>query len=133
VTKENQRRNAERELARAMECLAEARLLATNGHHHGAASRAYYCVFHAARALLFSIGLETHTHRGLMALLGEHFVRPGLLASDLGRAVAHLQRDREDADYTSSAVFTEQDTATALGQAGRFLDAVRQLLGPASE
>lgn len=54
MTGENKRLNAEAELARADECLAEARLLFENGHQHGAASRAYYCVFHAARALLFS-------------------------------------------------------------------------------
>lgn len=129
MTGENKRLNAEAELARADECLAEARLLYENGHQHGAASRAYYCVFHAARALLFSIGLETHTHRGLMALLGEHFIRPGLLSSELGRALAHLQRDREDADYTSGAVFTARDTASALAQAELFSAEVRRLLG----
>jgi len=62
VTAENRARNAREELERAETCLQEARALHAAAFPYGAVSRAYYAVFHASRALLFSIGLETRSH-----------------------------------------------------------------------
>ena len=109
MTGENRRRNAAAEISRADTCLAEARALRDMALPYGAVSRAYYAVFHAARALIFSVGLEATTHRGVISLIGEHFVRPGRLSSRMGRLVSRMQRDREDADYAAGAVFTEQE------------------------
>ena len=125
----NRRRNAEAELERAETCLREARHLEEAELPYGAASRAYYAVFHAARALLFSVGLEPTSHRGVTNLLGEHFVRPGRLDPELARLVSRMHADRHDADYFVQAVFTAAEGARALTDAERFLDAVRRLLG----
>lgn len=93
-----------------------------------AASRAYYAVFHAARALLFSAGIETRTHRGVASMVGEHFVKPGVLDSGLGRLLSRMQRDREDADYLAGAVFTEVDVREMLATAETFLSGVERIL-----
>jgi uncharacterized protein with beta-barrel porin domain len=42
-------------------------------------------------------GLEPSTHRGVVHLLGDHFVKTGVLSAELGRLVSRMQRDREDA------------------------------------
>lgn len=42
-------------------------------------------------------------------MLGDHFVRTGRLSPRMGRLVSRMQRDREDADYTSGAVFTAEE------------------------
>lgn len=99
----NRQRNAADELSRARACLEEATTLATAGLPYGAASRAYYVMFHASRALLFSAGMEARTHRGVVTLLTEHYVRPGALSPKLGRMLSRTQRDREDADYPPPA------------------------------
>ncbi len=116
------------ELERATSCLDEARMLRTSGFPFGAVSRAYYGAFHATRALLFSLGLEPKSHRAAINMLGEHFVKTGKLAPDLGRLVSHLQRDREDADYQTGAVFTDEEAGTAIADANRFVEAARGLL-----
>lgn len=54
MTGANRAASAQDELARARACLDEAKLLRANGFPFGTASRAYYVVFHAARALLCS-------------------------------------------------------------------------------
>jgi uncharacterized protein len=133
VTGENRQRNARDELERAGTCLREARALAQASLPYGAASRAYYCVFHAARALLFSAGLEATTHKGMVALLGQHFVRPGALSAAMGRLVSRMQRDREDADYATGAVFTNEEAEQMIADAEAFLDESRRLIGPAGE
>lgn len=129
MTGENQRRNALEELARAATCLTEARALHAAGLPYGAASRAYYVVFHAARALLFSLGLEVKTHAGVVAMIGEHFVRPGRLSAEHGRLVSRMQRDREDADYAAGAVFTAGEAARMIADAETFLSEARRLIG----
>jgi len=128
VTSENRARNATAEPDRAGECLEEARTLRSSGHPYGAASRAYYAVFHGGRALLVSVGLEARSHRGVIALVGRHFVQTGRLSSDQGRILSRLQRDREDADYLMGALFTDLEAADAIANAEGFLDAVRRLV-----
>jgi uncharacterized protein (UPF0332 family) len=128
MTGENRRRNAEDELERAETCLVEARTLQGAGLPFGAASRAYYAVFHAAQALLFSIGIETRSHKGLVAMLGDHFVKPGRLSAPMGRLVSRMQRDREDADYATGAVFTEQEASEMITSAEAFLSEARKLI-----
>ena len=114
-------------------CLQEARALHAAALPYGAASRAYYAVFHAASALLFSLGLETRSHEGVVALLGEHYVRPGRLSSGMGRLVSRMQRDREDADYAAGAVFTAQESAQMSADAEGFVDAARRLMADARQ
>ena len=128
MTGENQRLNAANELSRAETCLEEARALHRAGFPFGATSRAYYAVFHAARALLFSIGVEVKTHRAMVSLIGEQFVRPGRLSSNMGRLLSRLQRDREDADYATGAVFTDDEASQIIRDAERFLTEARQLV-----
>jgi len=64
-------------LVRAEKALHSARLLAENGELEDAVSRAYYAMFHAARALLFSKGEKPKTHRGTISLFGEKIVKQG--------------------------------------------------------
>ena len=129
MTEDNQRRNAADEIARATTCLEEARALHRAGLPYGAASRAYYVVFHSARALLFSIGFEARTHKGIVSLLGEHFIQPGLLSAAMGRLVSRMQRDREDADYATGAVFTATEASQMIAQAESFLAEASRLIG----
>lgn len=130
MTGDNRDRNAQDALSHAETCLREAETLQSADLPYGAASRAYYVVFHGARAQLFSVGLEARSHQGLVSLLGEHFVKPGKLPVELGRMVSRMQRDREDADYVDGAVFTEQEAAQLVTDARRFLETVRELLSP---
>ncbi len=132
MNEENRHLNAEEELARAKVCLTEARTLHDAGLPFGAASRSYYAVFHAGCALLLSVGLEPRSHRGMVALLNEHFVKTGRVSPATGRVVSRLQRDREDADYLRGAVFTLDESSRMLEEAEGFVAEVRSLLAAQS-
>lgn len=129
MTDENRATNAREEPERARECLKEARTLNEARLPYGSASRAYYVVFHASRALLFSAGIEARTHRGVVSLVGEHFVKPGVLSSGMGRLLSRMQRDREDADYLAGAVFTEAEAAEMIAGAEAFLGEAERIVG----
>lgn len=128
MTDENARANAAAELEHARRSLRQARILQQAGEPDGAASRAYFAAFHAARALLFSVGLEAKTHRGVMSLLGQHFVQPGSLPADTLRQLSRMQADRHDADYLAASFFTAEAGAEAIAHAERLLARVRALL-----
>lgn len=119
---------ADAELRKARRFEAAARHLAAGGFHEDAVSRAYYAVFHGACALLATIGRTIRTHDGLRAVIGEHFIRPGVIDPRFGRLLARAAADRNDADYNAAATFTEQDTAEALDRTAEFLAEVERVV-----
>ncbi len=117
------------ELAKARRLLAAAEHLARGGFHEDAVSRTYCAVFHAASALLATIGRTVRTHDGLRAAIGEHFIRPGRLEARFGRVLARAAADRNDADYNSAAVFGAEDAVEAIANATSFLAACESIAG----
>jgi uncharacterized protein (UPF0332 family) len=120
--------SAELELEKARRLLDAAEHLRRGGFHEDAVSRAYYAVFHAACALLASIGRTARTHDGLRAAVAEHFVRPGKLPTRFGRLLARAAADRNDADYNSAATFGADDAIEAIAGAREALTAVEAAL-----
>ena len=121
-------RIAKLELERASASLEAAELLARAGLHADAVSRAYYAMFHAASALVATIGRSARSHDGLRVLVADHFVRPGKLSPELGRALARTAGDRADADYNVAAVISREAADDDIGLARSFLDAARAVV-----
>lgn len=90
---------AQREFDEAAREWDAARLLAERDFFRQAVTRAYFSAFHAAQGLLAAHGLQAATHEGVQRLIGLHFVMPGLLSKDAGRALSSLQARRHEADY----------------------------------
>lgn len=116
------------EWGRAEEALAEAEILHGAGKPVGTVSRAYYAAFHAAQALLFTLGLQPKTHQGVRSLLGLHLVRTGKLPAEQARALAYAATDREDADYDTGAFFRREDADRALQRSKEFLAVAKRIL-----
>lgn len=123
--------DAAERLRLARETLAAARSLAAHGFHRDAVNRAYYAAFHAASALLATVGLHAQSHDGVRSLLSERFVRPGRLAPEHARALRHLGSDRNDADSVAATRFDATDAESALEAASALLETVTAALtGP---
>ncbi len=116
-------------LARGEERLRAARHLLQGGHFSDAVSRAYYAMYFAARALLWSRGLEARTHGGLAALLYEHFVKTKLLEKDVAGLLPTAMAARHEADYGFPDTATELEARETLADAERFVQRVRAILG----
>jgi len=128
LTGENARRNAKEEARRGDEALSAARHLLDGGFFNDAISRAYYAAYHWARALLVSRGLDPKTHRGVIQLLGLHFVESGELSDEAAGRLAHLETYRELSDYTSSANFSETRAREEIARAEQFIAACHPLV-----
>lgn len=129
MTKNNARENSVNEARRGDEVLKAAQHLLSYGFYNDAVSRAYYAAFHWARALLFTRGLESKTHRGVIQLLNLHFVKDGPLSTQTAEHLSHLETYRELSDYTAIAQFTEAQTREELARAKAFIAACRSLIG----
>lgn len=102
----------------------------------GAANRAYYAMYYAARAALLTVGevkrAEGKTHAGLISAFGEHLVKPGLISAEHGRALAQVADLRIAADY--DVVETPGVDATeVVGRADAFVTAVREWMARQAE
>ena len=126
MTNENRRRNISAELARSRECLRAARALTDQRLGNDAVSRAYYGAYHAARALLLTLGMEARTHAGLARLLKLHFEsRIGVVQVS---TFARLQAFLHAADYDAETRFEVEEAADEVTKADEFAAQATQLL-----
>jgi len=87
MTRESSRSFVEASLKRAEKALKSAELLEENGELEDAASRAYYAMFHATRALLFKSPLRTKSN----ACFPSYFFKRSLIWAVLSRCIILTQ------------------------------------------
>lgn len=122
---------AQREFDEAARDWAAAQLLASQGFHRQAVTRMYFAGFHAAQGLLGAHGIEAATHEGVQRLIGLHFVVPGLLPKEAGRAMSALLSRRHEADYRLLVDVDELTWLAARADCATFIAAIREYLGRA--
>lgn len=99
-----------------------------SGDYEDAISRAYYCAFHSAQALLLTEGQHADTHRGVITLFGFLFVKTGRFPKHLGKYLTNLKDDRETADYEAYTYIDEETAENALKEAEEFLVQTKRYL-----
>ena len=72
--------------------------------------------------------MEPKTHRGVIQLIGLHFIEEGGLSEESAALLAHLQAFRELSDYTPAADLSEKLARDEFGRAERFIAACRPLI-----
>lgn len=128
MTKE---RRAAAFLSKAQRACESARVLLNLDDVDGAANRAYYAMFDAARAALRMSGAPvreevTRTHSGLIGAFGEYFVKTGRVSKELGRSLNRAEEIRLIADYKGDSV-DAQYMQEMIDQAETFVLTLRQM------
>jgi len=88
--------------------------------------KAYYCMFHSARALLYNVGYREKSHRALLIALRELLVKRGHFPEDLLAIFKNGMDLREEADYASE--FSEETANDLIEDAKSFLAKVKSVL-----
>ena len=86
-----------------------------------AANRLYYAIFHAVSGLLINGGLNVKSHRGILSLFGQHYVRTNIFSHEDGSLLSDLVIMRENADYN---LFFEANEA----KISPYIEPTRQLI-----
>ena len=132
MTEDGRRESALEELALADEELNASDALLQEGFARVALARAYFAVFHAARARLYAAGLEPRTHGGVQHLFNRHFVKTDRFEPGVSRLIARLQKYREEADYSRTFVIDAAGAREEVEAARAFMQSVRAQLPTAA-
>ena len=89
--------------------------------------QAYYAMFHASRALVYSKGYREKSHYCLSVALRTLFVEEGKLDAQAGRDFLNAMNLREAADY--EAEFSEAGAIAVIAAAEKFIAKARGLIG----
>ena len=77
-----------------------------------------------SQALLLSEGFEASTHKGLIKLLGLHFVKTGKISNDLAKSLASAYDDRQMSDYNVRFEPTKEEALEAISEAQKFVESI---------
>ncbi|WP_456369954.1 HEPN domain-containing protein [Geoglobus sp.] len=113
------------QISMAEECLEEAKLLLSSEYYRGAASRAYYAMFHAAKAMLLAKNISPKRHVGVLRMLGVEFVNKGYLEETYAEAYKLAFDIRMDADYEGGLKLSKEMAEQVVHDAEEFLKKAR--------
>lgn len=118
-------------MSKAAIASSSARSLLELGDVDGAADRAYYAMFNAARSVLLAMGSVVapdvgRTHGGLISAFGRHMVKNGPVSKDAGRLLNRAHEIRLVADYNGGSVSLD-DARWVVEQAETFVETLRAL------
>jgi uncharacterized protein (UPF0332 family) len=120
------KRLATKELSVAGSDLSDARLGFGIERYKWPTIQAYYAMFHAGRALIYSRGYREKSHYCLGVALRELFVEEDLMDAQAVRDFLDAMTLREAADY--EARFSQSGAAAAIGFAERFIETAMAML-----
>ena len=110
------------ELEKADSTFAEHEGLTEKGYWSNLANRLYYALFHAVNALLINDGHIVNTHRGVISVFGNDYIRTGVFPSKAGRLYSDLQTLRNNSDYNCSFNATEEEIEPLIKPTQQLID-----------
>ena len=113
-------------LEKADVAFVEAKDCASMGHWTLAASRLYYAAYYASSALLVSAGYAAKTHEGTVGMIGQNYVRTGILSKEDGALIARLQNMRHTGDYDDFMDWTQEDVEPYIAKVEEYVEKIKK-------
>jgi uncharacterized protein (UPF0332 family) len=115
-------------LEKAVKKLMVAEKLFRDGEYEDAVSRAYYAMYHAAKAVLSTVDVFPKTHEGVVSEFGRKFVLKGVFPKELGKNLADAKAARETYEYSVTATVEKSEAEAILLNAQQFVNAIKKHL-----
>ena len=128
LTDEERKTLVANKVRRSRETWTETIGIIENNYWYAAANRMYYACYYMVSALLLKNGLSSHTHGGTISLFGLHFIKTGVVPSELGKFYSELFELRQTGDYDDWKVVGEADSTPLVPAAENFLDLLEKLI-----
>jgi uncharacterized protein (UPF0332 family) len=113
---------------RAERAITSSKVLFMEKDYDTSASRSYYAMFYAAQALLLSKELKFSSHKSVISLFGEHFIKTGIFRSDMGRILNRAFEKRLLGDYSFSPQIDETMAKEMISKAEEFVKEIKKYL-----
>lgn len=98
------------------------------GDYDSCVSRSYYAMFFMAEAALMTESLSASSHKGVISLFGEHFIKTGIFDKEMGKALVDAYNKRLVGDYGIGSIVTEEEARELLESAQNFVQKLKNYL-----
>ena len=115
-------------LAKASEMLETARRDMHAEDYASANNRAYYCIFHAMRAVLALDGEDYQKHSAVIARFSLNYLKTDILPREYGKLISNASLIRNRSDYEDFYICSVEDTQKLVAGAESFLRCVTRYL-----
>lgn len=115
-------------IQKAFDTLREAEGISALGFWNAVANRLYYACYYATSALLIKNSFHAQTHRGIITLLGLHFIKTKTMPEDMGKLYSKLFELRQTGDYDDLFELTEIDVFPLIKPAKDYILTINQML-----
>lgn len=87
-----------------------------------------YAANYASSALLVRAGLMAKTHEGTIGMIGQHYVRTGVLTKEDGALLARLQNMRHTGDYDDFLDWTREDVEPCFPKVDAYIEKIKSII-----
>lgn len=91
-------------------------------------NRAYYCIFHAMRAVLALDGEDYKKHSAVISRFSMNYLKTDLISREYGSLISNASLIRNRSDYEDFYICSIDDTKALVSGAAEFLDDVTRFL-----
>jgi len=117
-------------LERAVEFFGDAIALYKEGRYRSAASRLYFSVFHAMRAVLALDGIDRKHHSGIISEFRRLYVKSGVFDREVSSIIATMSLMRHDSDYDDYIPIDKEDLDDMIPKVDKLITEVQTYLEP---
>lgn len=117
-------------IEKAYGTLVEAQDCAEGNHWTLTANRLYYAVYYASKALLIQNGIVAKSHEGVIGMIGQNFVVPGIITIDEAKLLARLQNMRKTGDYDDFKEWHQEDVEPLFEKVEEYINKIKSLVEP---
>lgn len=115
-------------LEKAEICLNDAKLLLENNSLTASSNRAYYAIFHGARAVLAIDGEDRKRHSGVISYFQEHYIKNGVFEKIYSYILQNAFEIRQEADYEDFYVISRSEAVQQVENAEKFLSRIKEYI-----
>jgi uncharacterized protein (UPF0332 family) len=119
---------AKAHIQKALKRLHVAQKLLQDNEYEDAVSRAYYAMYHAAKAALATVNTFPKTHEGIVTEFGKKLILTGTFPKELGKNLANAKAARETYEYTTTTTPNKTETEKIVLNAQTFVRTIQQYL-----
>ena len=92
------------------------------------ANRAYYAIFHAARAVLILDGQDYKRHSGVISFFRRDYIKTGILDESLSEIIKNAFELRTESDYSDFFVISKEEVGKQIEDAAFFVSEIDHYL-----
>ena len=113
-------------IEKAKRFLRTAKLSLRDGDYDSSVSRCYYGMFFITEALLLTKNITISTHKGVLTLFGEHYIKTNIINKDWVKLLRRAYDLRQKGDYASGFIVNKKEAEEILKKANEFVNEMKK-------